>query len=71
MNTTDRMQIAANITIQRKKAGFKRQKDVAKVLGISLPTYRRYETEPDLLPLAKLNELAEVFGCEPGAFFKA
>lgn len=71
MMTFDNRIIAANIVHQRKKAGYQTQKDIADKMQISIVTYRKYESEPTSVPIYKLIDLAELFGCEVNSFFAA
>lgn len=40
------------------------QEDVAKMLGISMPTYRKMENHPLVLNLIKIKRLAKVLDCQ-------
>lgn len=38
-----------------------KQKDLAKILGVSRPNYTRWETKEKIIPLTKLNELCNYY----------
>lgn len=40
------------------------QEDVAKMLGISMPTYRKMENHPLVLNLIKIKRLAKALDCQ-------
>ena len=45
----------------REQAGFS-QVDAGRSIGVSEPTYRKYERNPELMPLFQAVSLARVFG---------
>lgn len=55
----------------RKASGYQTADEVAKVLGISKPTYLKYEKDPSKMTLEILDKLEELFGEEfRDMFFK-
>lgn len=53
----------------RKGAGFEKAEEVADILGVSKPTYLKYERKPWTMSLATLDRLEELFGEEFVDFF--
>ena len=63
--------ITANISRERKRAGFHSKGAAAMALGISRPTYDKFE-RPEKLGFATLSELeklANLYGCPVERFF--
>ena len=42
------------------------QRYMAKALGISIPTYEKWERNPELIPIGKCERMAEIFGVDLG-----
>lgn len=57
-----------NIKSARIKAGFK-QTDMARMMGVCLQTYNRFETRPFGVPISRLVEIANLLSVEPNLFF--
>lgn len=55
-----------NLQELRKEAGYKSAKSFAKALSIPFTTYARYESRPDIIPLAAAWRLADVFDVSIG-----
>lgn len=53
----------------RKGAGYEKAEAVAKILGVSKPTYLKYEKEPWRMTLGTLLDLEELYGEEFTDFF--
>lgn len=45
------------------------QEQVASVIGVSAPTYRKLEENPELLTLEQAEKLAIYLGCDQKEFF--
>lgn len=52
----------------RKKARYT-QEQVAGLLGISRPTYRKMEEHPETITIADARKMAKIFGVEVGEIF--
>ena len=55
--------MAKNLKDLRKEAGFKSGREFADELGINQATYRRYEQQPDGIPLKQAWAIADRLGC--------
>lgn len=53
----------------RKAAGYEKSDDIAKVLGVTKPTYLKYEKKPWKMTLDTLDKLGELLGEEFIEFF--
>jgi len=53
----------------RKAAGYDNSEKVAEILGVSKPTYLKYEKKPWKMTLATLDRLEELYGEEFVDFF--
>lgn len=59
----ERLVIARNIKSMREASGYTQEK-VASFLGIGRSAYSNYETGDRELPLAYMEKLADLFGCD-------
>lgn len=48
--------------VQARRYANKTQQESAEHIGVSAPTYKKYEENPALFPLGKAYKLAEFFG---------
>lgn len=55
--------MAGNLKDLRKEAGFRSSRDFAEAMGINQTTYRRYEQQPDGIPLKQAWAIADRLGC--------
>ena len=55
--------MASNLQELRRAAGYKSASAFAEEHGISVPTYARYESKPEKIPLASAWQLADALGC--------
>lgn len=55
--------MASNLQELRRAAGYKSASAFAEGHGISVPTYARYESKPEKIPLASAWQLADALGC--------
>ena len=53
----------------RKAAGYENAEEIAEILGVSKPTYLKYEKKPWTMTLATLDRLEELYGEEFINFF--
>lgn len=54
--------MASRLQDLRREAGFTNQADFAAEIGVSVPTYARWEADPEKVPLKSAWELADRFG---------
>lgn len=55
--------MASNLQRLRKAAGYRSASAFAEARGIAVPTYARYESSPDKIPLQSAWQLADALGC--------
>lgn len=65
---TNELQVSRNIKSCRERYGLT-QEDVSKKLGITKQTYIKIENSPLLCSIQRLNEVANVIGCNINDFF--
>lgn len=53
----------------RRGAGYDKAEDIAEILGVSKPTYLKYEKKPWKMTLGTLEKLEELYGEEFVEFF--
>lgn len=68
MRPIDGNELSNNIKAERHRAGLTVE-DVTKKLKISRPTYLKYENDASKISIARLMDLAEIFGCNISMFF--
>ena len=61
--TEDRLLIARNIKLMRDASGYT-QENVAAFLGVGRSAYANYETGDREIPLALMEKLADLYGCD-------
>lgn len=70
VNELNEQACAFKIKYYRLNAGYRRQKDAAKQLGISTTSYVKWENKPFSLNMKNLFKLANLYGCQTSDFFK-
>lgn len=68
MNNLSIDELRNNVKAYRVKNGYT-QPDVAKLLGVSISTYKNWERRPNKMTFEKLARLAEIYKCNVKDFF--
>lgn len=55
--------MASTLLLLRRQAGYKSSRDFAEKIGVPAPTYTRYESNPDKIPLRNAWAIADELGC--------
>lgn len=62
----EEMRKAQTVTVDKPRYT---QKELASRLGVTVPTYRNWCRNPEMIPAGKLQEIAEILGVEPQTLF--
>ena len=55
--------MASTLLLLRRQAGYRSSRDFAEKIGVPAPTYTRYESNPDKIPLKNAWAIADELGC--------